>query len=341
MSIAEKLTTIAENEQKVYDAGKEAELKKVWDVFQQNGNRTAYVSAFYGGNFTNETFYPTHNIVCAGDANKAFYNFSYGEPFSLTQRLKDCGVYLDTSQANLISNMFAWSSMLTEIPTIDLRGLTSRNITRATALFNRCTNLITIEKLILEEDIIIQDWFVNDYALENITIDGTIGQNGFDIHYSTKLSKGSLVSIINACKKDVTASPITIKLPEMCIDGATDTEALLESLGEAEYIEPTFGKQTIQLHHTNITPNSVSIIPLDANGEPSGYDLIDNGEGLIINPWYPEQTQRFGTINYETGVIEFDEPILSDVWVQSKILYNAVNPYDIATDIKGYNIAFE
>ena len=39
MSIAEKLVTVAENEQKVYDAGKQAEYDAFWDNYQVYGNR--------------------------------------------------------------------------------------------------------------------------------------------------------------------------------------------------------------------------------------------------------------------------------------------------------------
>jgi hypothetical protein len=81
--------------------------------------------------------------------------------------------------------------------------------------------LVTIEKIIIEEDIIIQNWFVNDYALENITIEGTIGQNGFDIHWSTKLSKSSILSILNACNK--ANAGVTVTLPKKCVDGNQDT----------------------------------------------------------------------------------------------------------------------
>ena len=39
MSIAEKLITIAENEERVYESGKKAAYDRFWDVYQQNGNR--------------------------------------------------------------------------------------------------------------------------------------------------------------------------------------------------------------------------------------------------------------------------------------------------------------
>ena len=48
MSIAEKLQTIAENEQKVYEAGKQAEYDACWDSYQDYGNRDYYSGAFGG-----------------------------------------------------------------------------------------------------------------------------------------------------------------------------------------------------------------------------------------------------------------------------------------------------
>ena len=54
MSIAEKLNAVAENEKKVYDAGKQAEYNDFWDVYQQNGKRTNYNQAFGNLGWTNE-----------------------------------------------------------------------------------------------------------------------------------------------------------------------------------------------------------------------------------------------------------------------------------------------
>ena len=54
MSIAENLTKIAENQQKVFDAWKKAECDEFWDKFQKNGTQSAYVYAFAGYGWTNE-----------------------------------------------------------------------------------------------------------------------------------------------------------------------------------------------------------------------------------------------------------------------------------------------
>ena len=79
MSIAEKLTAIAENEQRVYDAGymhgnndgyllgeeagKKSEYDAFWDAFQLDGERTNYSYAFSGSGWHSETFKPKYKIL--------------------------------------------------------------------------------------------------------------------------------------------------------------------------------------------------------------------------------------------------------------------------------------
>ena len=48
MSIADKLTTIAENEQKVYEKGYYDALLNWWDNFTLNGTKTSYIGSFQG-----------------------------------------------------------------------------------------------------------------------------------------------------------------------------------------------------------------------------------------------------------------------------------------------------
>ena len=62
MSIAEKLTTIAENQQNVFDAGKKSEYDAFWDAYQQNGNRRNYAFAFSGQAWGCNAFKPKYPI---------------------------------------------------------------------------------------------------------------------------------------------------------------------------------------------------------------------------------------------------------------------------------------
>ena len=63
MSIAEKLTTIAENEIQVYEAGKQAEYDRLWDALQQKGSRTHYAYAFAYTGWSEEIFNPKYPIT--------------------------------------------------------------------------------------------------------------------------------------------------------------------------------------------------------------------------------------------------------------------------------------
>ena len=77
MSIADKLTQIAENEQAVFDAGKKSEYDTFWDSYQENGNKVAYRLAFFGSGWNDTTFHPKYPIkMYKGQQQmQAFYYF--------------------------------------------------------------------------------------------------------------------------------------------------------------------------------------------------------------------------------------------------------------------------
>lgn len=106
MSIAEKLTTIAENEQKVYDAGKQAEYDKFWDSYQLNGERKLYMGAFAGWN--PENFNPKYPITPVG-TNGARYMFLSFNRIGLPQYMFDMSPFnhmLDFSGATNAMSTF-------------------------------------------------------------------------------------------------------------------------------------------------------------------------------------------------------------------------------------------
>lgn len=192
MSIAEKLTKVAENVPKVYEAGKKSEYDKFWDSYQKNGSRTDYGQyAFAGYGFDSNNLYPKYDIKPTGNCTGLFYNY-IGTRFSLKQRLEECGVVLDTSKLTNFRTAFAYNYCFTEIPTLDLTSMTS-----TTGMFIEAQNLETIEKIIVTENTPAVD-FKSCKSLENLTVEGIIGQNGFNVQWSTNLTHDSLMSIINA-----------------------------------------------------------------------------------------------------------------------------------------------
>ncbi len=65
MSIAEKMIVIAENTQRVYEAGQ----GEFWDRYQDKGNRTNYDYAFAGDGWTDEIYNPQYPINAESFAN--------------------------------------------------------------------------------------------------------------------------------------------------------------------------------------------------------------------------------------------------------------------------------
>lgn len=221
MSIAEKLTTIAENQQRVFDAGRNsggggnwddgynsgysdgrsmgydegqtAEYDRFWDNYQQNGNRTDYTYGFAGA-WDRTTFLPKYDIK-ATSLNVAFHGLNRDDPnwetFDLVEHLENLGVVLDTSKSTLLTSTFMWAR-IGRIGVIDCRASTYPLST--TFAYGK---IKTIEKLIVKPELTYNGTFTSQPDLVNITIEGTIGQNGLDMSPCTKLSRASIESIIN------------------------------------------------------------------------------------------------------------------------------------------------
>ena len=212
---------------KIYDAGKKSEYDAFWDRFQANRDNMNQSSAVFNGfywGFSN--FYPKYDIKPVGYAGyQLFYAWEnkHGDSIgSLKQRLEECGVVLDTSQATNLSGAFAYS-YITELPVIDCTSLTGNN---TTVFGHNYSRMNTIEKLIVNENITYTNWFLNT-NLENLTIEGVIGQNGFNVQWSTRMTHDSLMSIINALQDksvDTSGTTWTVTLGAENIAKLTDEE---------------------------------------------------------------------------------------------------------------------
>lgn len=221
MTVAEKLTTIAENEQKVFDAGyskgigesyeqgfadgEKSEHDRFWGAYQETGSRLDYQSAFAGIGWNEETFKPKHGIK-PNNTNQMFMEFNGN--FDLAEHLENLGVELDTSSSYNANYMF-YKTKFTRIGNIDLRSATYSQY-----LFQRSELIKKIDMVILKDDGTTQVtmWFEKCNALEEIRLAGVIGLNGFDIHWSTKLSEASGLSIINALSTTTTGLSVTLPI---------------------------------------------------------------------------------------------------------------------------------
>jgi hypothetical protein len=100
--------------------------------------------------------------------------------------------------------MFEGCSGITAIPTLSFI-----NAKGATYTFNGCNNLVTIEKLIVNKNLPLNDCFTGCTALQNILFEGEIGKD-IRIHQSSKLTPESVQSIFNRLSSTATGQTLTL-----------------------------------------------------------------------------------------------------------------------------------
>lgn len=209
----------AELEQTLYgtDTGGKSYYDEFWDRYQKNGNRYDYEGAFAGDGWNEKTLKPKYDVATSGSMTQAFW--ANKNPLDLVEVFKAADKTLDTSQAFQFSAMFSYCGF-TRIGTIDF----SNSYIYAYSIFNSATNLKTIDKLVIpDKAFTFNSWFVECYALENLTIEGVISNDGFNVQWSTKLSKASIISIINALS--TTASEKSVTLSKVAVESAFGSTA--------------------------------------------------------------------------------------------------------------------
>lgn len=242
MSFAEKLQTIAENEQKVYDAGftagqaaggdtdaaynegydagKQAYWDIIWDGIQLGGERVDYSNAFR--KYWNvDNFKPKYNIAPTSGV-MMFDRFggeaiSNREPIDLAKIIEESGIKFDTSQITNFANFFYYANVV-RVPEISVVG--SEN--KLTGIFALCRRLAKIDKLILKEDgsDVFNNTFQGTFALTDIVIEGVIGTS-IDLS-SSPLNKASMESIISALSDTTTGQ--TVSFNKTAVDTAYTTD---------------------------------------------------------------------------------------------------------------------
>ena len=225
MSIADKLTTIADNQQKVYDTGyekgnqtgydageakgKEDLLDSFWENYQDKGKRTYYNGAF--SYMTDEVFNPKYDIK----PTQARYLFMFSRMTgSLPDRLKELGITMDLSADPSVMETFS-NTGWTNIGEIYMPKATSGYGT-----FAFSNKLKVIEKLTFSDSFAWSSTFAGT-KLQRLIMGSKITKNGFDVQWSTELSKESIISIINALSDTTTA--LTVTLSKTAVNNAFET----------------------------------------------------------------------------------------------------------------------
>lgn len=195
------------------DEGKKTQYDEFWDGVQDSGNRINYPSAFarWVTPYIRPKYKVTPNQAGTHAADQMFRNN--------TALLAVESAYFDFSQMpyntyNISMNQLCYGcSALITFEDIGIQ--TPANYTSA---WQGCTKLQTIEVLRCKASTTFSSAFDYCYELVNLTIEGTIGQNGLNLQWSTKLSRASIESVINALS--TTTSGLSITLSKVAVNNA-------------------------------------------------------------------------------------------------------------------------
>lgn len=230
--IATKLTAIAENQQRVYDAGytagqsaggdteaayeqgvadgRQAEYDAFWNAYQDNGNRKDYCGAFYGKGWNINNFKPMHPIKTEGTVSNMFRDISM-PGVDLADVLRVTG--FDTSKSSGFTYNFH---------SANCKGTPMVDASNANTFSNEFANSkVEIIRLKVSESTPYTNVFYNCKELVELYITGTIGKSGLDFQWSTRLSKDSIIRIINALSTN--ASGLSITLSRAAVESAFDS----------------------------------------------------------------------------------------------------------------------
>ena len=186
MSIAKKLTTIANNAQKVYNAGKKAEYERFWNNHQCDSTGAIITNCRYmfsGTGWRDNNFKPLYAVKPA----TAEGMFRHSSIINALYEHKD---KFDFSNCTTVSQIFAYG-LVAKVGVIDTRKTTNASDLNYFAHSN--SNLTIVDKLILKTDGS-QTFtnFANQAPLKEIRIEGVIG-NTITFPSAVYLSRASII----------------------------------------------------------------------------------------------------------------------------------------------------
>lgn len=204
-----------------FDEGKQIENQEFWTNFLSGLNQEDCRYAMAGIGWNDNSFNPSVSFKAFDGANLG--NFFYlNNTKDMAGILERNGVVWDFSGAKNVG-YFAYNSAIENFPLLDFSG--------ATEIFSRCfyglkgDNITIPLKLNDDGSQAFDKMFNSTYGIVNLTIYGTIGQNGFNVAACTQLTHDSLMSIINALKDYLTIGGThTITLGTVNLAKLTDAE---------------------------------------------------------------------------------------------------------------------
>ena len=175
MNTSEKLTVVAKNQQKVFDAGRVQGERDWWEKYQRwtaTSYHNDYMYAFAGYLWDDTAYDPIVQIDATARSN----------------------------------DIFAYSRITdTKVPV----NIASSSTTNKNATFRNATNLVTIRKFIVNASQSMNGQFSGCTKLKNLTIEGTIGKAvGLG---ECPLTRESIESVVNALSTNTSGLTCTFK----------------------------------------------------------------------------------------------------------------------------------
>ena len=184
-----------------YEGGDAMARYALWDCIQNGGNMHAnMIGVFNGAYWTDETFWPKYDIAPAAGQ----YLFQNSKITDLKGILERCGCVLDVSNTGNFYQMFH-NSTITRIPALDCSKASGLSST-----FYGCKNLISIDEIKwTNANFTFSTAFAYCEELVEVRFNGVI-ENNPDFYYCPKLSRDSLLNIIECLAYTSTAKTCTL-----------------------------------------------------------------------------------------------------------------------------------
>lgn len=176
-----------------FEAGRKAEYDAFWENACPNPDNVYGIGAFAGRAWNDYTFRPPKTLTITGNCNFCFY---YCDVTDITDKVKFQNI-------NMAQSMFTYGS-IKKIGRIDFSQVSSLAWT-----FN-ASKAVSVEEMVVGASTAYNATFAAATELTDLTVSGTIGQNGFDVKDCKKLTKSSITSIINALSSTTSGLSVTI-----------------------------------------------------------------------------------------------------------------------------------
>ena len=170
-----------------------------WELYQCGGTRSNYEYAFGNTNF--EYIRPKYKITPTTRTVGMFDNCRYLKKIE--------AAYFDFTNASMANGNYAVFRMCPELIEIEDVKMQAGNYYQT---FRACPKLETVAVLRVAATNTFDTIFYGDAALKNITISGTIGQNGLSFADCLLLTTTSIDSIFAALSTTATGKTITFGL---------------------------------------------------------------------------------------------------------------------------------